>query len=155
MLQELLKTNTKYFFKKYNNDNLKKLLDFDKDTEFILSQITPESSFIIPEKEQKKNEKNKSIPKKIEHNNHNHNHDHTKCSSCIQCHPYHRQLKKQKNNLVDFINKNKIKNIKLIGNYRYNNSSPEKYVHDNERHIPIRRMGLIPLPLKKKEKKYK
>ena len=154
MLQELLRTNRKPDSQSKADANFRKLYEFDKDTEFLLSQITPESSFIIPEKDRKV-QNSKSYPQKItdKSQHHHHYHEHLKCSNCIQCHPYHRQLKKQKNKLVNFINNNKIKNIKLIGNYRYSNSSPQKYVIDNRRQIPDRRMGLIPVPLKKKKKK--
>ena len=154
MLQELLRTNRKPDSQSKADANFRKLYEFDKDTEFLLSQITPESSFIIPEKDRKV-QNSKSYPQKItdKSQHHHHYHEHLKCSNCIQCHPYHRQLKKQKNKLVNFINNNKIKNIKLIGNYRYSNSSPQKYVNDNRRQIPDRRMGLIPVPLKKKKKK--
>jgi len=153
MLQELLRTNRKPYSQSKSDANFRKLYEFDKDTEFLLSQITPESSFIIPEKD-RKIQNSKSYPEKTtERSQNHHHHEHTKCSYCIQCHPYLRQLKKQRNRLVNFINNNKIKNIKLIGNYRYNNSSPEKYVIDNRRQIPDRRMGLIPVPVKKKKKK--
>ena len=62
-------------------------------------------------------------------------------------------MKKQKKNLINYINNNKPKHIKLIGNNRYKNISPKKYVYDNSKEIPGRKMGLIPLPVNKKKNK--
>ena len=133
------------------NSYIKNFFDFDKDTEFLISQITPDSSFIIPKKTIKENAKNQkeSIPKK---NQSKHNHQHTKCSSCVHCHPYFKMLKKQRKRLVNFINNNEGRNIKLIGNIRYSRNSPLKFVHDTKKHLSGRKMGIIPIPLKKKKK---
>ena len=136
-----------------NNNYLKKYIDFDKDTELIISQITPDSSFLIPQKNLQENSKNQnsSIPKKLQKK---HEHQHSNCSSCPYCHPYFRMLKKQRKKLVNFINNNKSRNIKLIGNDRYSHISPIKYVHDSNRKLSGRKMGIIPIPIKKKKKNF-
>ena len=159
MMEEIMKTYRNHFKNPLNSSTIqqrknetRKTIDFDKDTEFIISQITPDSSFILVNS--KRNSKTKSASKN-HHQKHKHKHDHqhTKCSSCIHCHPYFRMLKKQKKNLINYINNNKPKYIKLIGNNRYTNTSPKKYVYDNSKEIPGRKMGLIPLPVNKKKKK--
>ena len=156
MLEEVLNTYQKIYKKKQNNiPSLENNFDYDKDTEFLLNQITPNSSFLIPDKKETKKKKNNNIsqPKqKPQNHKHKHKHQHGDCSSCIECHPYFRMLKKQRKKLVDFINNSQIKNLKLIGNNRYKDRSPKKYIHDNDRKLPNSKMGIIPIPLNKKKK---
>ena len=160
MLPEVLNTYRKIYKNPLlTNTTQQKNKSVYIDTELLLNEITPDSSFIIPKKNDKKKNKTKNLStpresyeKFIFEHKHKHKHEHINCSSCIQCHPYFRMLKKQKNKLVDFINNNKVKNIKLIGNHRYTHASPKKYVYDNNRKLSNRKMGIIPIPLKKRKK---
>ena len=160
MLKDVLKTYSKIYKNpiktrttQNSSLNYKNTFEFDKDTEFLLNQISPNSSFRIPDKKatKKKKEKNKNIsaPKQTPKKHMHHDGD---CSNCVECHPYFRMLKKQRKQLVNFINNNQNRNIKLIGNNRYSHTSPKKYVHDNDRKLPSRKMGIIPIPMNKKKK---
>ena len=158
MLKDVLKTYTKIYKNpiktstiQNSSQNYKNTFEFDKDTEFLLNQISPNSSFQIPNKKATKKNKNKNIsaPKQAPKKHKHHDGD---CSNCVECHPYFRMLKKQRKQLVNFINNNQTRNIKLIGNNRYSRTSPKKYVHDNDRKLSSRKMGIIPIPLNKKKK---
>ena len=163
MLKNVLNTYQKIYksplisqrAKQKNIISCKNTIDHDDDTDFIINHMTPNSSFIFDSRKQNKknNKKNKnsniSTPKEIPEK---HVHIHGNCSFCAKCHPYFRMLKKERKNLVNYINKNQERNIKLIGNNRYRNATPLKYVDDNKRKISARKMGIIPLPLNKKKK---
>ena len=160
MLQEVLNTY-KNIYKNpllnntiHNHNEQNNTFDLNKDTEFLLSKITPDSSCRNRDKEETKIKKTKNInisePKYLQEK---YKHKHENCLSCFKCHPYFRMLKKQKNNLVNFINNSKTRNIKLIGNNRYSHTSPKKYVFDNNKRLPSRKIGIIPLPLNKKKNK--
>ena len=58
-------------------------------------------------------------------------------------------IKKNKNDLSDLIQNNSQK-VELFGNPRYNRSSPILFVEDFKNNIPEKKMGLVPLPSKKK-----
>ena len=127
-----------------NNNGQKNTFDTDKDTEFLISKITPDSSFRNPNKKDinKSKIKNKNISEP-KYSQEKYKHKHDKCLSCFKCHPYFRMLKKQKNNLVNFINNSQTRNIKLIGNNRYSHASPKKYVFDNYRQLPVEKLELF------------
>ena len=57
-------------------------------------------------------------------------------------------IKKSKNELSDYIENNSQK-VKLFGNPRYHNS-PILFVEDYKNNLPEKKMGLVPLPSKKK-----
>ncbi len=152
MIEEIMDSYRKMYKKNLISTKAqeKKTIDYDEDTEFILSQVTPEQSFINYNVRGIYN--SKSVPK-LNGQTQKLFHKHEKCSSCIKCHPYFRMLKKQKNKLINYINNSKPNHIKLIGNDRYSKATPEKYVYDNISEIPGRKMGLIPLPINKRNRK--
>ena len=59
-------------------------------------------------------------------------------------------IKKNKNELSDYIQNNSEK-VKLFGNPRYNLNSPILFVEDYKKRLPEKKMGLVPLPSKKKD----
>ena len=58
-------------------------------------------------------------------------------------------IKKNKNQLSNYIENNSQK-VKLFGNSRYNQNSPFLFVEDYKNNLPEKKMGLVPLPSKKK-----
>lgn len=58
-------------------------------------------------------------------------------------------IKKDKGELSDLIEGNSQK-VKLFGNPRYNKNNPSLFVEDLKNRIPSNKMGLVPLPSKKK-----
>ena len=158
MLEDLLKTYRKYKSPIIQQNQSYNIIDYDNDTELILNKISSNrsSSFIVNQKKTKEKKKkggngNESTPIHIPEK-HKHKHVHNDCSTCFECHPYFRMLKKEKKKLVNYINNNTLRNIKLIGNYRYSNTSPKKYVNDTNKKLSSRKMGIIPRPLNKKKK---
>ena len=73
--------------------------------------------------------------------------------SCFSEYPYFRMLKKQRKGLINFINKDKLENVKLIGNNRYINESPKKFISDSKKLLPDKKKGLLPVPLLRKKLK--
>ena len=59
-------------------------------------------------------------------------------------------IKKNKNQLSNYIENNSQK-VKLFGNSRYNQNSPILFVEDYKNNLPEKKMGLVPLPSKKKK----
>ena len=59
-------------------------------------------------------------------------------------------IKKNKNELSHYIQNNTQK-VKLFGNPRYDKNSPTLFVEDFKNNLPEKKMGLIPLPSKKKK----
>ena len=59
-------------------------------------------------------------------------------------------IKKNKNELSDYIQNNSEK-VKLFGNPRYDLNSPILFVEDHKKRLPEKKMGLVPLPSKKKD----
>ena len=59
-------------------------------------------------------------------------------------------IKKDKGELSDLIEGNSQK-VKLFGNPRYNKNNPTLFVEDLKNRIPSNKMGLVPLPSKKKD----
>lgn len=82
---------------------------------------------------------------------------HSKCFSCEQCHNYNKILQKGKIQLSKYIENensfNNIKYLKLFGNARYNENSPNLFVYDYKNKLSDKKMGLVPLPIKIKQQK--
>ena len=58
-------------------------------------------------------------------------------------------MNKNKNDLSDYIQNNSQK-VELFGNPRYDRNSPILFVEDFKNNLPEKKMGLVPLPSKKK-----
>ena len=72
--------------------------------------------------------------------------NHINCDLCRKCHNYHKLLHTDKELLSEYIQTH-TNYLKLIGNSRYKNKSPLKFVHDHNNKI-INKIGLIPVPSK-------
>ena len=73
---------------------------------------------------------------------------HINCDLCHKCHNYHKLLHTDKKLLSEYIQTNN-NYLKLIGNSRYKNISPLKFVQDHKNEIINRnKIGLIPVPSK-------
>ena len=73
---------------------------------------------------------------------------HLNCSICTKCHNYHKLLHTDKKLLSEYIQSHN-NYLKLIGNSRYKNKSPLKFVYDhNNEIINKNKIGLIPVPSK-------
>ena len=117
-----------------------------------IKQSNSDTNFIISKERELRNEvkedirsKAKNIFKRITHN-HKHSYH------CKYCKGFHKLLKKDQNELSTYI-ENNLSYLRLLGNQRYNKNSPFLFVEDHKNKIPERKMGLVPIPVKKNRTK--
>ena len=114
----------------------------NSDTNFILHK---ENEF-RDEIEENMRLKSKTVFKKMSHSNHKHS------SRCKYCTGFHKLIKREENILSAYI-ENNVSFLTLLGNPRYNKTSPFLFVEDHKNNLSEKTMGLMPIPVKKNRTK--
>ena len=147
MKDEEEKTFTEFLIK--HKRHRKNRNDFNKS---YIKQSNSDTNFILSKEKELRNEveediriKSKTMYKSIAHN-------HKHSSHCKYCKGFHKILKKDRSDLSTYI-ENNLSFLRLLGNQRYNKNSPFLFVEDQRNKIPERKMGLVPIPVKKNRTK--
>ena len=123
------------------NDSSTDLKATNSDTNFVMTR----------EKEQRQISQN-IIRVKSKENCKNTLYKHKHCLKCKNCQSFRNILKKDKSALSSYI-ENNLNYLKLFGNQRYNGNPPLLFVQDYKRKISEKKMGLVPIPVKKNKTK--
>ena len=121
-------------------------------TSSYIRQSNSDTNFIIKKERELRNEVEEDIRSKTKKTFKSITHDHKHSSHCKYCKGFRKLLKKDQNDLSTYIENNE-SYLRLLGNQRYNKNSPFLFVEDHKNRIPERKMGLVPIPVKKNRTK--
>ena len=117
-----------------------------------VKQSNSDTNFIINRDKEIRDEIEDDIREKTRQNFKSSTYNHKHSSHCKYCKGFNKILKKDQTELSSYIENNS-SYLRLLGNQRYNKTSPLVFVEDHRNKIPERKMGLIPIPVKKNRTK--
>ena len=123
------------------NNSSKSLQQSNSDTNYVLFKKKVLREEIEEDIRSKSKKKYKTIT-----------HDHKHTSHCKYCKGFQKLLKKERRALSTYIQDNS-NFLKLLGNQRYTENSPFLFVEDYKNKISEKKMGLMPIPIKKSRTK--
>ena len=123
------------------NNSAKSLQQSNSDTNYVLFK----EKILREEIEEDIRSKSKMKYKTITH-------DHKHTSHCKYCKSFQKLLKKDRRALSTYIQDNS-NYLRLLGNQRYKENSPFLFVEDYKNKISEKKIGLMPIPIKKNRTK--
>ena len=120
-----------------SNDSNKSLHQSNSDTNYVLFKEKVLREEVQEDIRSKSKKKYKTIT-----------HEHRHTSHCKYCKSFQKLLKKERRELSSYIKDNS-NFLKLLGNQRYKENSPFLFVEDYRNRISEKKMGLVPIPIKK------